>query len=328
MKHQLDVLAVGSALKDIFIFTKDLKCADNKICHPFSANTLGDKINIKNMHFDIGGGGTNIVATFNNLGLRTALITQVGDDTAGHEIINNLKQRKIITTFISIKNKKETGYSVIFISPSGERTAIVFRGASDFHQFNFPKINFNTKWLYLSSVNGNLALVKKIFSFAKKSNAKIAWNPGNLELQFGQKKLKRYLNTTDLLILNIKEAISLIQKKSQNINEIMECLQSMSPNTNICVTAGKKGAWLWTKNKRYYAQPSAIKVINATGAGDAFGSGLVAGLLIYNGDEQKSLRLAMLNAQNAIKKMGAKQGLLNSIPPDKQLNSIKIKIPQ
>ncbi len=109
---KFDVIAIGSALKDIFILNKDMSCSGTKVCHPFNPEVLGDKIKIKKMYFDIGGGGTNTAATFGNMGLKTALVTRVGDDLAGKEIFKTMKKFKVNTELITRDKKEETGYSV------------------------------------------------------------------------------------------------------------------------------------------------------------------------------------------------------------------------
>ena len=75
---KFDVVSIGSALKDIFILNKDMSCGGTKVCHPFNPEVWGDKIKIKKMYFDIGGGGAKKPAAFGNLGLKTALLAPGG----------------------------------------------------------------------------------------------------------------------------------------------------------------------------------------------------------------------------------------------------------
>lgn len=324
MSKKFDIIAIGSALKDIFIMTKDIKCANGRFCHPFNPENTGSKINVKNMFFDTGGGGANTAATFANFGLKTALFSCLGHDIAGKEIIIDLKKRHINTEFLQIKNDQETGYSVIFISPSGERTALTYRGASEFKFLTFPASKISADWLYLSSVNGNLKLISDIYHYTRSKKNKIAWNPGNAELMLGIKKIKSFLIQTNIIILNLSEANLLTNLKTNNVQKLFTKLRLLAPLADFCLTAGDQGAWLLQKNTTYYAKPAKIKIVNTTGAGDAFGSGLVAGLLIYQ-DASRAMQIAMLNAQGVIQKMGAKHGLLKNPPSDKMLKTIKIE---
>jgi len=298
-----------------------------KICHPFSPETVGDKINVKKMYFDIGGGGTNGAVTLANMGLKTAVVCQVGDDLAGQEIFQTMKKFKVATDFITTKKKEETGYSVIFLDKDGDKTALVYRGASDLKKYPATNLNqLNAQWFFVTSLHANLKLLSKIFSQAQKNKTKIAWNPGSSELDLGQIKLKNFLKETDILFLNFQEAQRLSQVKTKNIKKILGVLGELSPKAIIAVTGGKTGAWIKNGVAILWADILDKKVINATGAGDAFSSGFLSGLILYKGEVKKSLQLAMLNSNNVVTKMGAKHGLLKKPPLQKELEKIKVKI--
>lgn len=324
--QKFQIISIGSALKDIFILNKDMSCHGAKICHPFNPAVVGDKIKIKKMYFDIGGGGTNVAATLANLGIKTALLSRVGADLAGQEIIMTMKKFRVDTELVTVDKKEETGYSVIFLDKDGERTALVFRGASDFTDFNPTKISqLRTDWFFITSLNANLKLLNQLFTTAQKNKIKIAWNPGGAELELGSLKLKKMLRATDVLFLNIKEAQKLTGMKVKNIKTILEALNVLANKAVVVVTGGKNGAWVKNGPEILWADILEKKVVNATGAGDAFGSGLIGGLLLYKGDIKKSLRLAMLNSGSVVTQMGAKHGILKKLPTERELEKIRIK---
>ncbi|MFH1900268.1 MAG: carbohydrate kinase family protein [Patescibacteria group bacterium] len=324
MPKKYDIISIGSAVRDIFIKSKDLRC-QGKICHPFEPKNIGNKITVKEMYFDIGGGGSNSAATFSNMGLKTALLSQIANDLPGKEIIRTMEKFKVDTSLINVKKNEETGYSVIFISGAGDRTALIFRGASDFKKFKLKKTRLDARWFFITSLNGNIQLLEQLFKAAGKNNIKIAWNPGNAELYYGHVKLKKLLQNTNFLLLNLKEAKLLAKSKSNNIKTLFDKLNKFAPKATICITAGKKGAWVKNQSQILFAKILDKKVINATGAGDAFGSGFISGIILYNNDISKSLQLAMLNSNSVVAKMGAKHGLLPKPPNQKNLGKIKIK---
>ena len=92
------------------------------------------------------------------------------------------------------------------------------------------------------------------------------------------------------------------------------------------MTGGKKSAWVKEDGRLVQAVIIDKKVVNATGAGDAFGSGFISGVMLYKGELIKSLQLSMLNSNSVVTKMGAKHGLLKKLPTKKMLGKIKIKI--
>ena len=326
MTKKYNVISIGSSIRDIFIKNRDLKYSKNDVGRSPNIELLGGKINIKRMYFDVGGGASNSAATFANLGLKVAILSCVGNDLADKEIIRVMKKFKVDTNLIKTDFTNETGYSVIFLDKDGDKTALIYRGAADFKTIKkIPTHKMKADWFFITSLNGNYNLLKKIFTLARKNNTRIAWNPGQIELNFNKNKIVSLLKYVDSLFLNLNEAKKLTGSKTKKIKIIFKKLNSIAPNAIKCITGGKKGAWV-KKNQQFY-QTNILdkKVINTTGAGDAFGSGFVAGLIIYNYDIKKALQLAMLNSNSVVTKMGAKHGLLKKLPTKKMLGKIKIK---
>ena len=65
-------------------------------------------------------------------------------------------------------------------------------------------------------------------------------------------------------------------------------------------------------NSEFNSNNSFDCIIPVTGAGDSFGSAFVAGLIKYDWNIDKALKLAILNSAHVIKKIGAQEGLLKS----------------
>lgn len=325
MLKKFDVISIGSSLRDIFIVNRDMKLRASRVKDPFDPGVIGEKISLDKIYFDIGGGGSNTAATLANMGLKTGLISAVGDDLSGEEVIRVMKEFGVDTTLVQKIRGEETGYSVIFLDEGGDRTALVYRGASDtkhWQKLNPSKID--TDWFFITSLGGNLDLLREIFQLADKKNIKIAWNPGSQELAAGREKLKYFLRRVNILLLNKSEAKYLGNTKSEKINVIFERLEESATGAGICITGGKVGAWLKRDNTVYWAVGFDKPAKNATGAGDAFGSALLAGLLKTNGDVRKGLQLAILNSNGVVMEMGAKHGLLKKFPGTKVLNKVKV----
>lgn len=322
---KFDVISIGSAIRDIFIKNRDLKCSVDDVCHPFNQALIGEKISVKRMYFDIGGGGSNSAATFARMGLKVGLMSRIGKDLAGKEVLRVMKEFKVDRTLVEVSVKEETGYSVIFLNKDGERTALTFRGAADFNQWGKIKPDkLNTNWFFITSLSGNIKLIKELFGVAKKKGIKVAWNPGDAELSQGFNKLRGLLKQSEVVVLNLREAKLVTKVRSNEIKNILAKMGKICPKGVICITQGSKGAWAMSGREIYWAKTLDKKVVNATGAGDAFGSGLVAGLILYRDDIVRALQLAMLNSNGVVTKMGAKHGLLSKPPTKKMLDKIRL----
>jgi sugar/nucleoside kinase (ribokinase family) len=77
----------------------------------------------------------------------------------------------------------------------------------------------------------------------------------------------------------------------------------------VCITDKKKFVTAYDGLKTYKLKPHKIKVVERTGAGDAFASGFVAGL-IRGKDIKFSLKIGLANAESVIRYFGAKNKLL------------------
>ncbi|MBU0648565.1 carbohydrate kinase family protein [Patescibacteria group bacterium] len=320
-----DIITIGSATRDVFLQSSAIKIKPSKTsptgldeCLP-----LGAKIELKDIIFDTGGGATNAGATFANLGLKTAAICRLGKDLGGLEIGQILKNHGISNKFLQLDDKLGTAYSVILLAGTGQRSILVYRGASqNISLKEIPWSQVKTNWLYVTSLAGNLALIKRLWQFAKKNKIKIAWNPGGKELDWGIARLTPFIKQTAFFTVNTEEAAKLTRQKRGDIKSAAKKLK------NICkclsLTNGSKGAYAWQRGQTLFAPALKVKRINATGAGDAFGSGFVVGLLKKN-NLAHALKMGVLNANMVITKMGAKNGLLKKMPSRKELRRVKVK---
>ena len=128
-----DIISIGSATRDgffegiPFIIVKDKRFRVGKgIALPYSG-----KVKVPKATFTTGGGGTNTAVTFTRQELKTACIFRVGKDVSGEEVIKNLKAEGIDVSYVQIDLKTPTAYSVIFLTQSGERTILSYKGAGE-----------------------------------------------------------------------------------------------------------------------------------------------------------------------------------------------------
>jgi sugar/nucleoside kinase (ribokinase family) len=308
-----DVITIGGILRDFTFYIKEGKILKDQFTFP-----LDSKIQVKEAYFTNGGGANNVAVGLARFGLKVGIIGRIGDDFSGQAILKNLKKHQIETKFIHIDKKNHTGVSLI-IQKEGKKIIFTYRGASHYLKISNLKPLKLTKWIFISALTGDWKRnLNKIFKEALKYKVKIAWNPGTAQLSFGKDKLLKYLKKTTVLILNQYEARKLIfdfeisfrkENFKSEIKNLLIRLHSLGPEI-VAITCGPKGAFVFDGKKIYYEKALKIKIKDTTGAGDAFSSGFLAGLILFN-EIKKALKLAILNSGAVIKLVGAQEGLLN-----------------
>ncbi len=307
-----DIITIGSATRDVFLSSKHFQVIKSPKFFTGKAEcfTLGTKIPVEDIAFTTGGSGTNTVTTFVRQGFKGGAIVRVGDDLGGSAIIEELKKAKIDTSFVQVDKKNHTAYAVILIVSTGERTILVFRGAGE--KLNDKEVNWSkvrARWIYLASLGGNLNFVKKAVVIKKKYKIKLVWAPGGADLRLGFKKLQPYLKFIDVFSCNQEEAAKLLgisyKKEKQIFKKFDEVIEGIA-----VMTKGPRGVSVSDGKYLYKAEVfKEQKVMDRTGAGDAFGSGFVAGLVQTNKIEE-AIRLGTANATSVVEYVGAKEGIL------------------
>lgn len=304
-----DIITIGGAVEDIAFYTKEGILIDNKqdiLKQKLLAFEYGAKIKIDKTYSSCGGGAVNTSINFSRLGFKTAVLATIGNDSRGKKVIENLNKHKVNIKLLQTIKNKETGFSLILVNRDNEHIAFLNRGANDQLTINNYELRIleKAKWIYLTSLSGKWQdVLNKIFSIKENKTLRIAWNPGNIQFQAGSKVLKKYLEKTNVLILNKDEALELCAETEASVSvfSLLKTLKELGPET-IVITNGKNGAYAYD-NKKYYFQKS-VKVkkqINTIGVGDVFGSSFVAGLELYN-NIKKAMQLAVKNASLAVGK--------------------------
>lgn len=307
--HDFDVICVGNAKIDTFLTLHEannhLRFAEdsNELCIKF-----GEKISVDKSEILLGGNAANVSVGTSRLGLNTALVAEIGADEFAKKIINILSEEKVNTSHVRQKEEQQSSFSTI-INFKGERT-IFSEHVKRSHDFDFE--NISTKWIYLTSLGEEWKnAYGKTVDFVKRTNARLAFNPGTLQIQSGLKNIENILLVTDVLFLNKEESESLLgyQPGAKSIEDIIQNLKKLGPKI-VVITDGKNGSYA-IDDKDNISKKGIIEaqVVEKTGAGDSYSSGFLSAFI--NG---KSVADAMewgaKNSASVIGKVGAQAGLL------------------
>src|SRR3990167_6248055 len=97
MSH-IKIATLGAATLDVFLLGKVLHAKRDVRSHEYVEQfPMGAKLELDDVVFSTGGGGTNAAVTFARQGLDTAVMAKIGDDLAGREILQSLQNEAIRT---------------------------------------------------------------------------------------------------------------------------------------------------------------------------------------------------------------------------------------
>jgi sugar/nucleoside kinase (ribokinase family) len=303
------IITIGAAVQDVYLsHSTELKPVSDKTADElFLKIEIGTKNDVNNIDFSTGGGATNAAVTFARQGLEVEFMGTIAHDPAGSAVIEDLDKEGIATSHVSYSDKYNTGYSTVLLASNGERTYLTYRGASTHYDIkNFDLDDSSADWLYMTSMAGNMDIIDKIFRQARELNIKVFFNPGKDELAHTA-KLKALLEDVDVLSINKEEAQLVVDGDS--LEELVRRL--LNYVSVVIISDGPNGATASDGKTIVRAgMYEDVKVIDRSGAGDAFGSGFLRHWSVGK-SLKDSIVFACANSTSVVTKVGAKAGILH-----------------
>jgi fructokinase len=243
-----------------------------------------------------GGAPMNVAYHLQKLGVTATLISKIGKDSWGSELIALLQKQTIDTGYIQIDLEHATGMVNACIREGNEvEYDIVFPAAWDFISMQQGLISLiqQTKYFVfgsLASRNGVSAnTLLQLLEAAKTKVLDINLRPPH----FTKATLETLLYQTDILKLNVHEA-NLIAGWFNQFDSLRDQVKSIQEHFKIdiiLVTRGEHGALINEKGNFYEHSGYKIKVEDTVGSGDAFLAGYLF-KLDNNATPQESLAFA------------------------------------
>lgn len=310
--HHLDVLSVGDVVTDAFIKLEDDKASVSEvdgamtITMPFGTKVPYDHAEV----LEAVGNAANASVAFAKLGLNSGLVSNVGGDAWGRDIIGSLHSKKVDTRFVHINPGKVSNYHYV-LWYKDERTILIKHEEYDYHWPRF-RVSDVPKWVYFSSLSKNsMEYHDQIMDWLEAHpDVLLAFQPGTFQMQEGVKRLSRLYKRTAILVLNREEAAAVGGGDHADINDLFEKLHALGPQV-ICITDGPHGSYASDGMNRMkmpnYPDPKAP--VERTGAGDAYASTFVAAVMLGKTLEE-AMMWGPINSMNVVQHVGAQAGLL------------------
>lgn len=346
IKAMFDILTIGTATRDIFVKSdafKILRDASHLEKLGFKTGeaqcfALGGKIEVSEPLMACGGGAANAAVGFSRQGYKTGALVKIGEDEAGKAVLADLKKEKV-TALPLFSIDKGTAFSVALLSGAGERTILNYRGASEeVSKQEIPFKKLKARWAYIVPGRIPFSVISLIVAHLKSQGAKVAMNPSRYYIELGAKQLKPILSRLDVVIMNREEASYLTGIKYEEEKKIFRKLDELVDGIAV-MTDGRGGVRVSDGENIFSAGIfKEKKMADRTGAGDAFGSGFISGLMRAKSEVrggvasfapeaiEYAIRLGSANATAKVEAIGAQAGLLRKAEFENQKRWRALKI--
>lgn len=284
------ITIVGSFMTDLMSRTPRMPVPGETVCGgPFKMGP--------------GGKGSNQAVAAARLGAKVQVIVRLGTDIFGDQALENLIKERVDTTYVIRDSKSHTGAALIAVDDTGENMIIIAPGVNNNLSVNDVKhakeAIYNSDVL-LTQLEIPLESVDAALRIAKSHNVNTILNPAP-----ARKLIRDMLSQVDILTPNRTEAGMLTEI---NISDEATAKKAAYKLINegvgaVVFTLGKEGTLIVTTDKVQRIPGKKVKVVDTTGAGDAFNGGL-AFALAKKEDLAEAVRFANYVAALSVTKIG------------------------
>ncbi len=236
---------------------------------------------VENVH---GGVARNVVENIANLELRPSFVSLVDDNGAGIDVINKLNRHKVDTTYVR-QTKDGMGMWLAIFDNSGDLAGSISKRPDlqpiyDILKDNGDEIIANCDTIAIE-LDLEQDVVKETFRLARKYNKPVFAVISNMEIAMERRD---FFQELDCFVCNQIEAGILFVKDMndytpEQLLEELPTLAKAAGMKKLIVTMGEQGAVYYSEDGECGIAPAhKVNVIDTTGAGDAFFSGITVGL--------------------------------------------------
>jgi ribokinase len=236
---------------------------------------------VKSSMFKLGPGGKgfNQGIAAKRAGANITMVTKIGRDTFADVALNKLKEENMSTEYVFVAEDVPTGTAIIMVDEktSQNQIMVTLSACDTFNDADIEKITplIKQSGYLLIQLETNVDGIEKVINIAKKNDVKVILNPAPIQ-PISDEMYKQI----DIITPNEVEASILTNveiKTPEDALKAAEVLMSKGVG-NVVVTLGKMGVLAVTKDKHQLFENYDIKVLDTTGAGDAFNGGFVTAL--------------------------------------------------
>ncbi len=313
MSEQYDFVAIGDMVVDAFIeldtdnatVSKNLDTGRKTLEMNF-----GDKLPYKNVTVvNAVGNSPNAAVSAHRLGIKSALVSNLGHDRNGTDCLEALRDEGVHTEYVKVHEGKKTNYHYV-LRYGPERTILINH---EQYPYVLPDFEVPPRFIYFSSIGEHG--IDYHFEIAKYVAAhretKLVFQPGTFQIKLGAEKLKALYEVTEIFFCNKEEAQAILNTTEQDVPTLIRSFKELGPKMPV-ITDGPAGAYVVDADDQAWHMPmypDPSPPVDRTGAGDSFSSTFTTAIILGL-TPAEALSWGPINSMNVVQYIGAQEGLL------------------
>ncbi|MDE2266702.1 MAG: adenosine kinase [Alphaproteobacteria bacterium] len=315
MARNFDVIAMGNAIVDViapvddaFLLTHKIAKGVMTLIDEFRANQLYNAF--EERREAAGGSAANTMAGLASLGARGIFVGKVKSDRLGESFSESMRDIGVRFATAPATDGPSTACCLIAVADDGQRSMSTYLGASrelgaaDIKVAEIAAADILYIEGYLWDADSAKAASRKAIEIAKEAGTKIAFTLSDPFCvgRYREEFLELLENDLDILFANEEEAKALFEVET--FDEVLQRIESW--NGIAALTRSAKGCVVANGSEVHVIDAAPVaRVVDTTGAGDAFAAGFLFGL-VRGKDLGDSGRLGVLAAAEIISHYGAR----------------------
>ncbi len=312
MSEQYDFVAIGDIVIDAFIelnkeaadVSQDMDTGRQTLHMPFGQKLPYDEVVVINAV----GNSPNAAVSAHRLGLKTALVTNLGQDRNGKDCLETLRHEGIHTDYVKLHEGKFTNYHYV-LRYGPERTILI---KHEKFPYILPDFAVPPRYLYFSSIGEHgLPFHFEIANYVKEHGSKLVFQPGTFQIKLGYEALKAVYQVTDIFFCNLEEAQEILATTEQHVPTLLRRFKELGPRLPV-ITDGPHGAYVVDEDDQAWHMPmypDPKPPMDRTGAGDSFASTFTTAIALGKSPAE-ALTWGPVNSMSVVQYVGAQEGLL------------------
>jgi sugar/nucleoside kinase (ribokinase family) len=216
-----------------------------------------------------GGAAANVAVVASSLGLKSSLVSAVGNDFIGSEYQNKLKNLGIDTNDMIVVEDEKTPTAFVLTDLNSDQISYFYWGAASKFKSSEPPFKAIERVDAIHLATGDPGFNRRSGVIAHESGKLISFDPGQDLHMYSKNELESVIKICDILFGNHHE----IKRIQETLKMRVDDLRDFGPDI-VVITHGEDGSSICT-DKKIDIDAIIRDTVDPTGAGDSYRAGFL-----------------------------------------------------